>query len=117
MNASRSNEDLRSVATASNQKCQGSALDAITRFAPWAGEAERSLRIRIHRARDTATARATRCRHIDARTIYWIAADIASGRVFARMPNEHLQEAIQNLARLFLVAGWIERVEASNAES
>lgn len=90
--------------------------DAVSVFAPWCGEAERALRIRVHRARDTATARATRCKHGNARTIYWLAAQMASARVFARMPAEDLNQAIDNLARLFLVAGWIERSEAPDAE-
>jgi hypothetical protein len=72
--------------------------------------------MRIHRARDSATARATRSRHGDARTIYWIAAQLASARVFARASEESLKETIDNLASLFLVAGWIERAEAADAE-
>ncbi len=90
-------------------------LDPIAHFAPWAGEAERTLRIRIHRARDTATARATRCKHVHARTIYWVASQLAEARVFARLPNEDLKETIENLTRLFSVAGWIEREEAPDA--
>jgi hypothetical protein len=31
------------------------------------------------------------------------------------MPKEDLTEIIENLARLFLVAGWIERTEAPDA--
>ena len=92
------------------------AMDAISVFAPWSGEAERALRIRIHRARDSATARATRCKHGDARSLFWIAAQLASARVFARMPDEELMETIDNLARLFLVAAWIERTDAPDAE-
>jgi hypothetical protein len=97
-------------------RAQDAPLDAVGVFAPWAGADERALRIRIHRARDSATARATRCKHGDARTIYWIAAQLASARVFARMPNEELKETIDNLARLFLVAGWIERTDSPDAE-
>lgn len=91
-------------------------MEAISVFAPWCGEAERALRVRIHRARDTATARATRCKHGDARMIYWLAAQLAAARVFARMPDGDLKETIDNLARLFLVAGWIERTDAPDAE-
>lgn len=90
--------------------------DAVSVFAPWCDEAERALRIRIHRARDTATARATRCRHGHARTIYWLAAQTASARVFARMPMEELNETICNLARLFLFAGWVELSEAPDVD-
>lgn len=89
--------------------------DSVGVFAPWCDEAERTLRNRIHKARDIATARATRCKHGDARVIYWLAAQTASTRVFARMPADDLRETIDNLARLFLVGGWIERVEAPDA--
>lgn len=95
---------------------QSMPLDAVTLFAPWADDTERALRVRIHRARDVATARATRCKHGNARSIYWLAAQLATARVFARMPNEDLKETIDNLARLFLVAGWIESVELPDAE-
>lgn len=95
---------------------QDGPLDAVGVFAPWAGADERALRVRIHRARDSATARATRCKHGEARTLYWVAAQMASARVFARMPNEELKDTIDNLARLFLVAGWIERTEAPDVE-
>jgi Ni,Fe-hydrogenase III component G len=95
---------------------QPAPADAVTVFAPWCGEAERALRIRIHRARDSATARGTRSRHGDARTIYWIAAQIASAWVFARASEDSLKETIGNLASLFLVAGWIERTEAADVE-
>ena len=91
-------------------------LDPITVFAPWCGPDERGLRIRIHRARDSATARATRCKHGNARTILWIAAHLAADRVFARMPNEDLKETLENLARLFLVAAWIERTEEPDVD-
>ena len=102
--------------TRSTPETQPAPADAVSMFAPWCGEAERGLRVRIHRARDSATARATRCKHGDARTIYWLAGQMASARVFARMPNEELKDTIDNLARLFLVAGWIERTEGPHAE-
>jgi hypothetical protein len=95
---------------------EATIADAVSVFAPWCNETERALRIRIHRARDSATARATRCKHGDARTIYWIAAQLASERVFARMPDRDLKETIANLAHLFLVAGWIERTASPDAE-
>ena len=91
-------------------------LTAVDVFAPWAGDQERALRIRIHRARDVATARATRSRHGGARALLWQAAQIAAERVFAPAPEDDLRETIGNLARLFLVAGWIERTEAPDEE-
>lgn len=91
---------------------QPASADAVGIFAPWCGDGERALRLRIHRARDVATARATRSKHGSARNLYWQASELASARVFARIPEDDLRETINNLARLFLVAGWIERTEA-----
>jgi hypothetical protein len=56
-----------------------------------------------------------RCKHGNARTIWWLTTDLASSWWLARVPNEALQETIDNLARLFMVAGWIERVEFPDA--
>ncbi len=92
------------------------AMDAISVFAAWSGEAERALRVRLHRAGNSATARATRSKHGSARALYWLAAQLASERVFARMPDAELMTTIDNLARIFLVAGWIERTDAPDAE-
>ena len=88
------------------------AADAIAVFAPWAGPEDRPLRLRLHRAQASAQARASRSRHGNARTIYWLAAQLAGGRIFARLDAAELRDAIDNMSRLFLVAGWIERTEA-----
>jgi hypothetical protein len=85
---------------------------AIDVFAPWAGAEERASRVRIHRARDVAQARATRSKHNRARSVYWLAAQFASDWVFARASNDALNEILAGLSRLFLVAGLIERLEA-----
>jgi len=95
---------------------QTTLANSVSTFAPWCDETELGLRIRVHRARDSATARATRCKHAGARDLYWLAAQLASERVFARMSNEELKETIDNLARLFLTAGWIERADTRDAE-
>jgi hypothetical protein len=106
----------RSKPTEVTAEAQPPQIDAISVLAPWCDETERGLRDRIHRARDSATARATRCRQGNARTIYWLAGQMASERVFARMRNEDLKETIEKLAMLFLVAGWIERTETPDVE-
>jgi hypothetical protein len=69
------------------------------------------LRLRIHRARDTATARAARTQHRRARSLYWIAAQLASDWVFTRASTEVLEGVLQALTYTFLSAGTIERVE------
>jgi len=85
---------------------------AIQVFAPWCEPEQEALRHRIHRARDIAQARAERSCHSRARTIYWLAAQLASDWVFARVPTFQLDEIVAALSRLFLVAGQIERLEA-----
>jgi hypothetical protein len=85
-------------------------------FAPWAGPTDRPLRLRLHRAQAAATARATRSKHGNARSLYWLAAQLAAERVFARIGTDELNETILNLGQLFMVAGWIERSEAPDAE-
>ena len=91
-------------------------LDPIDVFAPWAGEDEKALRRRIHRAQGAATTRASRSRHGRARQIYWIAAATASDWTFQRAPITDLSEILAALARLFLTAGMIERLEAPDVD-
>jgi len=86
-------------------------LDPITVFAPWAGPEERALRVRIHRARDRAQARAGRSKHGRARTLYWLSAQLAGDWVFSRASADDLNDILAALSRLFLVAGAIERLE------
>lgn len=87
-------------------------LDAVSVFAPWAGPEERQLRVRIHKARDVAQARAGRSRHGRARSIYWIASQFSSDWVFQRAALDDLEEVINGLTWLFLFAGLVERLEA-----
>ncbi len=91
-------------------------IDPVGVFAPWAGEEEKALRVRIHKARDVAQARASRSKHGRARTFYWLAAQMASDWVFSRAPNEDLADVLASLSRLFLVAGSVERLEAPDAD-
>lgn len=84
-------------------------------FAPWAGEEERALRMRIHRARDLAQARATRSEHEQARSAYWLAAELAGEWVFKRASNEALWDVLKGLTWLFLFAGMIIRLDAPDA--
>lgn len=102
--------------TRKTPEIQRTPADAIALFVPGADETERALRVRIHRARDAATARATHSKHGGARSLFWQAAQLAAMRVFAPLSSEDLKETVDNLARLFLVAGWIERTEAPDAE-
>jgi ABC-type branched-subunit amino acid transport system substrate-binding protein len=99
------------VSTSQTPQSQ-SAADAVAVFAPWSGPRDRPVRLRLHRAQAAATARASRSKHGTARTLFWIAAQMAGARIFARIDADQLQDAIDNMSRLFLVAGYIERTEA-----
>ena len=89
--------------------------DPVRIFAPWCDNEERALRLRIHKARDIAQARACRSKHGRARAIYWTAAQLSGAWVFQRVSTEELGDILEALTRLFLVAGTIERLEAPDA--
>lgn len=86
--------------------------DAVALFAPWANDTERALRLRIHKARDIATARASRSTHRRARLIYSVASELASEWVFRRANMEDLEQVLRALSQSFLAAGNIQTVEA-----
>ena len=88
-------------------------LDAVGVFAPWAAPDERALRLRIHRARDAAQARAIRSKHEGAQAVYWLAAQFAGRWVFQRASADQLQEVIKGVTWQFLFAGLLERMETS----
>lgn len=91
-------------------------LDPVRVFAPWCGDEERALRVRIHRARDIAQARAARSKHCHARSLYWMSAQFAGDWVFTRAPVADLNAILETLTRLFLAAGTIEQLEAPDAD-
>jgi hypothetical protein len=80
-------------------------------FAPWAGPEEQGLHERLRRARDVALVRARRSPQTLARTLFWVAAQLASDWVYRRTPVDDLNEVLAGLTRLFLTAGMIERLE------
>ena len=97
----------------------GTHLDAVSLFAPWCGPEEAALRQRIHRAWCNAVTAATRSQHANDRIAFWLAADLAEARVFARLPGDELSElktTLNHLAGLFKTARWVERTEAPDAE-
>jgi len=81
-------------------------------FAPWAGPEEQSLHERLSRARDVALVRARRSPQSLSRTLFWVAAQLASDWVYRRTPVDDLTEILAGLNRLFLTAGMIERLGA-----
>ena len=90
----------------------GGPLDPVAVFAPWAAGEERALRVRIHKARDKATALAMRSEHRNARHLYWLAVEVAGSRVFARVTEDELRETLKAVSWAFLLAGWIEARDA-----
>ena len=86
-------------------------LDPVGKNTAWAGPEERALRLRMHKARDRAQARAVRTKHSRARAAYWLAAQFAGDWVFQRAPIEDLEEVVKGLTWAFLLAGLFERLE------
>ena len=102
-----------------NTIAPGPHLDAISLFAPWCGLEEAALRRRLHKAWCKAVTAATCSEHANARIAFWLAADLAEARVFARLPGDELGElkaTLNHLAGLFKTARWVERTEAPDAE-
>lgn len=100
---------------AQRNDCQP-AMDAISVFAPWSGPEDRPLRMRLHRAGTAAVARATRSKHGNARQVFWLAAQMAQARTFARVDVDHLQDGIAAVSYLFLAANIIERTELPDVD-
>ena len=89
--------------------------DPIGLFMPWIGESERSLRRRLLKARNLASARAPACRSQRARTLLWMANEAAAEWMLAPADPEDLKQLADGLVRLFTVAGTFERLEAVDA--
>ena len=85
--------------------------DAVALYVPGAGPEERTLRLRIHRARDFACARAGRSSHPYARAVYQLIEDIASDLVFTRSNEGKLFGTINVLALLIRAANAFEELE------
>lgn len=83
--------------------------DPVAAFMPWVEENERQLRRRVLRCQQTASTGAINCTSDRARTLYWIACDIAAETAFAPASQDHLRDVIANIARLFMAAGAIEQ--------
>lgn len=91
------------------------AADIVAMFVPEAAHVERTLRARIHLARDTAQARRDRASSFEAARIYAETANVAREWVFRRGASlEDLEEVIKILTWLFLAAGALERLEVPN---
>lgn len=93
-----------------------SGLDPIVTFLPGRTEVEYALRRRIHRAQGASTSRATRSCHWRARSILWIAAQLAADWQFKGASEQHLREIITALTQLTLAANIIERLETPDGD-
>lgn len=92
-------------------------LTAVQVFAPWAGDEERALRLRIHRAQTIAAARAVREMNARARTQYFEAASLATAWIFRRVADlGDLERILRALNQMFCAADNIAQVEGSDAQ-
>ena len=103
----------REASTPIHGQPQFSAVDV---FAPCGDAVERALRLRIYKARDVASASASRSKHSRARAQFMWAADLAHDTVFAPASIENLKEIIRVITRAFLNARLIEELGAPDEE-
>lgn len=82
--------------------------DPVAAFMPWVEEDERQLRRRVLKCQQISSTRATSATSDRARTLYWIACDIAAETAFAPAKPDHLKDVLATLARMFMAAGAIE---------
>lgn len=95
-----------------NARTASASADLVSLFVPTAGDEERTIRARIHFARDQAQARAERAASHESARIYTLAAAIASEWVFrAGASLTDLGEVVTSLQSLFLVAARFDRIE------
>jgi hypothetical protein len=89
------------------------ASAAVALWVPECDPKERELRARLHVARDAANTRSARAQSFDAGRLYAIASSIAGEWVFRRPADgEQLSDVLGVLARIFVSAGVLERLEA-----
>lgn len=92
-------------------------LTTVDVFAPWAGEKERALRLRIHKAQAISAGRAATERNSRARTVYYEAASLALAWVFRRVEDTgDLDRILWALNQLFMAAGHIATVEGPDGD-
>lgn len=83
--------------------------DPVAAFMPWAQEEERSLRRRLLAFQQRAGTRSRQSEDDRARFQWMLAHEIAAESAFATAPAEHLQEVLQTITRIAMVAGSLER--------
>lgn len=103
------------VPTSLTSQIQPPVPDAVSVFAPWAGEQEKLLRRRLRNAWTIASARGARSRSGNARQLYWQVAMVASEWTFARASLADLKDIADGLVRMFVAANVFERVEGPDA--
>ena len=99
-----------------SQQQERPPLTAVDVFAPWAGEEERALRLRIHKAQTIAARRAAAERNGRAQALYFQAAGLALAWVFRRVEDiGDLERILWALNQLFMAADHIAVVEGPDA--
>lgn len=90
--------------------------DPIATFLPGCDGEELHLRRRLARARDIASSRVRTARSSDAQALLWMIVQTATAWLFASAPQDELQDAINHCVRLFMCAGFSERLEVEHAD-
>lgn len=89
-----------------------SQLTPVDVFAPWAGDEERILRLRILKALNIASRRAPIERNRRARNTYYDMAELAHGWVYRRVSDiGDLERILWSLNYMFMAAGHIAVME------
>lgn len=75
------------------------------------GDEERDMRERLGKGRDIALMRATSSRPPEVRDLYWQAVYLANAWLTRPASVQHLRRVRYAVARIFLAAGALERLE------
>ena len=81
-------------------------------FRPWETPEQNAARDRLFKCQRIAASRATNTASDGARTIFWLACDLASRRASANASVERMMSDRDCLVRLFMAANAIESLES-----
>jgi hypothetical protein len=90
-------------------------LDPIDIFMPWADDEEKALRKRVRWTHHAAAARGDRSPSGEARTVFWLAAQTASGWTTARASKEQLWLVLHTCSQLLMAGNNYELLEGGDA--
>jgi hypothetical protein len=85
--------------------------DPIAAFMPWVAEPERSLHRRLLNVKVGAACRAKHCANDRARSLWWLASDIAGENALEPTSRAHLEDVLRTVTRLEQCADALEHWE------